>query len=344
MRSFPFFLCLSLLFWQGSSQNQISAQEDPKPKLQRYEISKPLMGVKFRLVVYAPNIELARQGLIAAVERIAELEECLSDYDPDSEISKLARNAKPDVPVQVSEDLMNVLLLSEEIHTRSAGSFDPTVAPLSKLWRVARREKKLPENAAIERSKQKVGWDHLRLDKSKRTVTFCRSGMELDFGGIAKGYAADEAIRILEKNKLPRSLVDAGGDVTVGDPPPEKKGWSIAISDKEGERLTLANASVATSGDRYQYIEHEGKRYSHIIDPRTGWGITNRRLVTIVCKGKNAGASADGWASALSVMPYDVLKNKASTLDLTGIKIEFVGKSDDPKSRQKLLTHGLLAK
>ena len=306
--------------------NTANAQDE---KLKRFEVSKRVMGVEFGLIVYAKNLDQARKAIVAVFERLADLEECMSDYDPDSELSKLCKSAIPGHPFKVSDDLFEVLKISDSIYRTSNGSFDPTVGTLSKIWRKARATQTVPTKDVIQSAMKKVGWQHVKLDAKNHTVTFDKDQIQLDLGGIAKGFAADEAIRIFREQGLSICLIDASGDVTVGDPPPGKKGWSIAISAEKGKRISLANGSVASSGDRYQHLEKDGKRFSHIIHPKTGWGMTDRRFVSVVTSNvKRPGTLADALASAFSVMPLEDIKNQVKKFECDGIRIDHVSKSD----------------
>jgi thiamine biosynthesis lipoprotein len=190
--------------------------------------------------------------------------------------------------VKVSEDLFNVLSRAQEVSRLSHGAFDVTVGPVVKLWRRVRYTKKIPTPEELDRARSLVGYENIRLDPRERTVQLRKEGMRLDLGGIAKGYAADAALEVLKRRGLPRALVAMGGDIAVNDPPPGTEGWKVAIAslmnpDSEPSRfLLLAHAAVSTSGDAEQYIEIDGKRYSHIVDPHTGIGLIGRVSVTVV--------------------------------------------------------------
>jgi thiamine biosynthesis lipoprotein len=162
-----------------------------------------------------------------------------------------------------------------------------------------------PDQKTIDEALSHVGYTHISLDPQASTITLAKPGMQLDFGAIAKGYACDEALKVLAKHGLTRALVEAGGDMACGDAPPGKAGWTIAIEAlaKENEQqprfLTLKNCGVATSGDAYQFIEFDGVRYSHIVNPKTGVGLTHRSSVTVIAPD---GTTADALASAVSVL------------------------------------------
>lgn len=266
------------------------------------------MGVPFRIVAYATNASQAELAADAAYRRVEALNAVFSDYEPDSEINRLCHETPPGKPAPVSPDLWRVLERSQDLARRTDGAFDVTVGPVVQLWRRARRHRALPPDHLLQAARQRVGWQHLRLDPRTRTVTFLVPDMRLDFGGIAKGFAADEALRVLRDHGLSRALVAAAGDTTVGDPPPDRPGWRITIGLADATNapparvVSLHNASVATSGDVFQRLEIDGIRYSHIVDPRTGVGLTDHSLVTILAKD---GLTADSLATAVSVLGPD---------------------------------------
>jgi len=266
----------------------------------RFEYTAPHMGTTARLVVYASNLAQADAGARAAFARMAELEARLSDYREDSEVSTLDRSAGGPAVV-VSRDLFEVLSRAQELARRSEGAFDVTAGALSRVWRTARRTGTLPDPAEIVAARGLVGHSHLELLPAARRARLDRPGMRLDLGGIAKGYAADEALRVLKKTRLPRSLVVLGGEVVAGSPPPGLSGWTVAVRTPgpAPEPLLVADAAVSTSGDEEQWLEVDGVRYSHVYDPRTGQALTGRRSVTVVAR---EGMDADILATAVSVL------------------------------------------
>ncbi len=272
--------------------------------LSRFEFSQPHMGTQFQIIVYAPDAATASRASDAAFERIARLDDTMSDYHPSSELMFLCQRAGGQ-PVPVSEDLFQVLARSQELAERTNGAFDVTVGPVVRLWRRARRQHELPPPEELARARELVGHAKLRLDPRARTAQLLQKGMLLDLGGIAKGYAADQALVVLKKHGITSALVAAGGDIAVSAPPPGREGWRIGIAplespDKPPTRfLLLHDAAVSTSGEAEQYLEIAGKRYSHIVDPRTGVGVVGRSSVTIVAP--NA-TTSDGMATAISVL------------------------------------------
>src|SRR5205823_12157791 len=179
------------------------------------------------------------------------------------------------------------------------------VGPVVSLWRKARREKRLPDPAKLAAAMSAVGYQKLRLDAKRHTAELLGPHMRLDLGAIAKGYAADEAIKILRLMGVTRALVSGGGDMAAGDPPPGKNGWRVEVAPLDAPNapparfVWLANAGLATSGDLFQHLEINGKRYSHIVDPHTGVGLTDHSLVTVIAPD---GITADGLSTAISVL------------------------------------------
>ena len=264
-------------------------------RLSRFEFEETHMGSPFHLVLYSTDEATARRASRAAFDRIAALNAVLSDYDPESELSRLSQ-AAGGPPVRVSADLFDVLERSRRMSERSGGAFDVTIAPVGRLWRRARRDGKLPDPARIAEARQLVGSDKMVLDPKARTVRLLKPGMKLDVGGIAKGYAAQAALDVLKAAGVTRALVGGAGDIVVGDPPPDADGWKIAIAPldpKLGDRpptLLLKNAAVSTAGDAERFVVIDGHRYSHIINPATGLGHEDRAAVTVVAPD---GATAD---------------------------------------------------
>jgi thiamine biosynthesis lipoprotein len=240
----------------------------------------------------------------AAFERISTLDAIMSDYQADSELMKLC-DQPINQPVPVSADLFAILERAQRFSELSGGAFDVTVGPLVRLWRFARKKKVLPTPIEVTAASGAVGFKNLRLNRKDRTVTLLAPGMRLDLGGIAKGYAADQALRLLHDKGISRALVAASGDIALGDPPPGMKGWNTGITaiDVKGNDpshgLVLRNQGISTSGDTEQYVEIDHVRYSHIVDPRTGLGLTNRIQVTVVAPDAT---TTDALATALCVL------------------------------------------
>jgi thiamine biosynthesis lipoprotein len=275
--------------------------------LVRYQATEPHMGVLFTLVLYAPDRDTANAGFDAAYARIRHLNGVLSDYDSSSEARQLCASAPHSLGVSVSDDLCRVLEHAQRLSVRTGGAFDVTVGPLTKLWRRARRRREYPPPDRLQDARSSVGYRFVELDAANRRVRLTRGDMRLDFGGVAKGYAADEALKVLLEKGIDRALVNASGDVATGRPPPGKMGWTVGIAPLEpggppSRFVQLAGAAIATSGDAFQFVEIDGVRYSHIVDPRSGNGISSRSSVSVIASDCT---TADGLASAVSVLGPD---------------------------------------
>jgi FAD:protein FMN transferase len=268
--------------------------------LERFEAVEPHMGTLFRITVYAPGPVAARAATGAAFARVKQLDEALSDYRPDSELMRLTRHA-PAEWVQVSKDLFHVLEVSQRLARDTDGAFDVTAGPVIRLWREARRTRILPSKEAITEALSRSGYKHLALDDRRRAVRLDIAGMQLDLGAIAKGYAAGEALEVLKRRGLKRVMIAASGDIALGSPPPGTKGWRILIEPSETTQqvLLLRNSAVSTSGDRNQFVEIGGKRFSHTIDARTGMALTDSRGVTVVAR---RAIDADSLATAACIL------------------------------------------
>jgi thiamine biosynthesis lipoprotein len=273
--------------------------------LNRYEFDQPEMGSPFRIVLYAPNPAIAEKASASAFQRIKQLNDMMTDYDSDSELSKLSRTSGQGRPVHVSHDLWVVLQRAQSLAERSGGAFDITVGPYVNLWRQARREGTLPDPTRLQKATQSVGYKNVKLDPAAQTVTLLAPNMRLDLGGIAKGYAVDQAVRVLSLFGVGCALVSGGGDLEVSGPPPGKRGWRIELPPLDASNappariVLLSHAGLSTSGDLFQRVEVNGKRYSHIVDPRTGMGLTDHSLVTVIAPDD---FTADGLTKVMSVL------------------------------------------
>ena len=282
----------------------LAAQPAPASALARHEFAQPHMGTTFRIVLHAESPALASRAAAAAFARVAALDAALSDYRADSELTALVRRAGGP-PVPVGPDLFDVLREAQAWARRSQGAFDVTVGPVVQLWRRARRIGEMPAEAALAAARALVGQERLVLDARERTARLAAEGMRLDLGGIAKGFAADEAQAVLRAHGVTSALVAAGGDVVVSGPPPGRAGWSVEIAlpaplrDPLAPPLELREAAVSTSGDAEQYVVLDGVRYSHIVDPRTGMALAGRSAAAVIAP---RGTVSDALATAVSVL------------------------------------------
>lgn len=266
-------------------------------------VSQPHMGTIVRIVADCDDAEKFQKATDTAFDRIRAIEQICSDYRSDSEVLQLSGKSPTTEPISVSDDLWNVLSKAQEVNLASQGAFDVTVGPLTKEWRRFRRRGQL-DRERIEKVLAAVGAKHLQLHEKSQSASLATSDMRIDLGGIAKGYAIDVALAVLSEQGITRALVDAGGDIAVTGAPRGELGWRVGIAGLNPKAppilvTHIANSAVATSGDAFQFLEHEGKRYSHVLDPRTGYGVEHRGTVTVFAE--NA-TEADAWASAVSVL------------------------------------------
>ncbi|MEX1049708.1 MAG: FAD:protein FMN transferase [Akkermansiaceae bacterium] len=245
----------------------------------------PLMGTRFSVVCYAEDRAFAEKAAETAFSIAEEVNQVASDYLPESELSRLASHAAG-TPISLSPLLYEILDHSRRLAETTGGTFDPTLGPLTKLWREARDCGRLPEPTALRAARAATGWRHFTLDPESRRITLRRENMAFDLGGVAKGYAADLMLESLAAAGISRAMIAAGGDIRLGDPPPGRDGWRVALQTfdplRPNEILILANAAVSTSGDLYQSVEIGGVTYSHILDPTTGLGLTRRIAASVV--------------------------------------------------------------
>ena len=259
------------------------------------------MGTQVRILIDVEDELEAREAANAAFQRISRLEMVLSDYNPRSEVRLLEAAARGQ-PHQASPDLCSAMNRSLELSSRTGGAFDVTCGSLTRLWRAAFKTGQPPSDVELSKAMGSVGWEGVEVDEESGTITLLDEGTTIDFGGFGKGLAADAALAVLVEHGCARSLVDVGGDLAIGDPPRDRSGWTVGIALDEDEptrKVIVANCGIATSGDAEQFLEHEGVRYSHVLDPRTGRALTTGYAVTV--RAADA-TSADAYASALSVL------------------------------------------
>ena len=344
----PLILCIigfsdSLLLAQSSD----SVRADPKQPLLRFELSVPSMGSHVDFVVYAHSERQAKLVIDAGLGEIERLSALLSNYDSSSEISKLC-SAPTNHWTPVSRDLSTVLMHSRRWFQLSDGKFDITVGPLTELWRTGRQRKQIPTQVEIADAKRRCGWEFVGLDsglsgdESKQPIAFSllKPKMKLDLSGLAVGYIVDAVFDKMAASGSRSILVNAGGDIRVGSPPPESHGWRITIAGLGKDAppiamLRIKDCAVTTSGDLNQFVEIDGRRYSHFIDPETGDPIECRQSVTAIAA---TTVDADAGATAMAVLGM----NRASELfdNLPLIEAIFVqaGPDDSMPMRMRWLT------
>jgi thiamine biosynthesis lipoprotein len=234
------------------------------------------MGTTFAVEIYGGDRNRAKDCAVRALDEARRLDRLLSNYIPGSEISKVNAGAAVS-PVPVSRETFKLLRACIRYSQKSEGTFDITVGSLMKVWGFYRGSGRLPSPAEIEAAEKDVGYRNLQLDQARLTVRFHRPGLNLDPGGVGKGYAVDRMVRVLRRLGVTSALVSAGGSSIygIGAPPDDPRGWLVSIQDPRDEHATVAdvylkNKSLSTSGSYEKFFWAEGKLYSHIMDPRTG--------------------------------------------------------------------------
>lgn len=266
--------------------------------LQRFAYSQVHMGGRVDVTLYADSQDTAEAAARAAFAEYARLEDVFSDYRPSSELMRLCAKAGTG-PVAVSSELFEILTFAGRVTEWTAGAFDVTASPLIRLWRAARQTGTKPTFTQRLDALKLVGWQNVSLDPVRQTVDLHFAGMQLDLGGIAKGYANDAALRALSDHGVDRAMVEAGGDIGFSGPPPGALGWSVRVRGLP-DVFFLRHCAMSTSGDTEQFIDIEGVRYSHVVDPWTGLGVTNRVQATVIAP---RGLVTDPLATALCVDP-----------------------------------------
>lgn len=254
---------------------------------QRVEANIDAMGSTYTIVAYGGDEARLRAAVEDASEEARRLDHLLSNYIPSSEWSQVNREAASQ-PVRVSTELFHLLAACVEYSRESEGAFDITVGPLMKVWGFYKGSGHLPHRAEVRGAMAKVGYQNILLDQAEHTVRFAKEGVEMDPGGIGKGYAVDKMVEILREDGVKSALVSASGSSIYGlGAPPDEPGWKIKIRDpkdasKTAAEVILKDNSLSTSGNYEKFFFAEGKLYSHIMDPRTGYPSEGMLSVSVV--------------------------------------------------------------
>ena len=277
-------------------------------KVEGYQREFAALGTRVTLTAFHQDAQLVDTSFAEAQALVDHLGSILTDYDPNSEtrrLSELACNRSQ----KVSYELFQVLELSDSWYTRTEGVFDSSLGQLTRLWRKYRRARRVPPPDLIQQALASSGWEHVQLDRDSHEVTLNQASgrppIQFDFGAIGKGYIVDRVFELLQDRGLAVTLVNISGNMRCGAAPPDRSGWRIAIAplEQDGEplrRLALCNSAIATSGDLWQYIEIDGIRRSHILDPATGYGVEGPIAATAIA---SSAADADALATAACILP-----------------------------------------
>jgi FAD:protein FMN transferase len=256
--------------------------------LLRLEKSADAMGAVFSVVLYGTNPEAMEAAADAALADTQRLDDLLSNYRPGSEWSRVNRDAAGK-PVKVSAELFQVLSDCLAYSRASQGAFDITVGPLMKVWGFYKGTGHLPDPSKVTQALANVGYRHIHLDAAAQTVSFDQAGIEMDPGGIGKGYAVDRMVAILKQHGVEQALVDGAGSSIygLGAPPDEPRGWTVNIKqpgrpDRSAAQVFLKDMSMSTSGSYEKFFRAEGRTYAHIMDPRTGYPAQGSASVSVI--------------------------------------------------------------
>jgi len=289
------YVCLLMMLVVGSWVT-LNAQK-------KYAFQHMQMGTSFTLTLWADDSIRAKKDCRKTFHVLDSLNYILSDYLPTSELNALSKTAGKDSMVVVGKHLWTVLQAAHEISHQSKGAFDASIGPLSRRWRKAFRRQEFPDEEELVDLQSCVGYRNIKFYPSTRAIKLQVTRMKLDLGGIAKGYAVDCMKSTLHKLGYQNFLIDGGGDLCAVGKGEDGEGWKVALPN--GDSFMLVNQSIATSGKTYKYLEWKGQKYSHIIDPRTGKGVSHDWTVTVIA---DECMKADAWASALSVMGKEIGK------------------------------------
>jgi thiamine biosynthesis lipoprotein len=251
------------------------------------------------------NVPMGQTVAAKVLDEIDRLERILTIYDAKSEVSRLNQLAH-ERPIHLSDEVFEVLSLAQKLGAETAGAFDVTTGPFTKAWGFFQRQPRVPSGEALARATHIVGMHHVRLDAASRTLRFNTPGVEINLGSIGKGYALDRGADVLHRESLKAALLDAGRSsvLAIGHPPREERGWLIGIADPRDPqsnvaRIWMRDRALATSAASYQFIQHDGKRLGHIINPRTGCPAQGVQSATVLAP---TAAEADVLSTAFYIM------------------------------------------
>jgi thiamine biosynthesis lipoprotein len=281
----------------------------------RYEASHAAMGAVFTIVAYGSEARYLAQVVNEAFEEIDRLDAQMSNYRPESELEGINHRAGREavlVEPKLFQLIRDALCYSEE----TGGAFDVTVGPLVKAWGFFRGQGRVPPRGELSEVLKRVGYRHLKLDPATRTIRFDTDGVELDLGGIAKGYAVDQAVEILRSNGVTSALVSSGtSSLYALGAPPSERGWKVTLRDpykaeKVGDVVHLKNYSLSASGNYEKFFQLRGKTYCHILDPRSGRPVENMLATAVLAP---RAVQSDALSTAFFVLGVKGSRNYLST-------------------------------
>lgn len=282
------------------------------PRLAVYEETRFVMGTAATVRALAPEEATARRAVAAAFDALAESERIASYGEDGSELARVNR-AAAETPVVVSAELFGLLERSLAVAAATDGYFDPTIAPVLDLYGIKNGTPRWPADVEVAAARALVGYRGVRLDRRARAVAFARKGMKLDLSGVAAGWAVDRAVGAAAKAGAAAVLVDGGGEVSCFGGERAGRPWRVGIRHPRAAglygRIDVAAGAAATAGDYEQVFEVGGRRFSHFFDPFTGRPAARAASVTVFLPAATDNAVADGWSTALAVMPPATAEN-----------------------------------
>uniref|UniRef100_UPI003217B638 FAD:protein FMN transferase n=1 Tax=uncultured Draconibacterium sp. TaxID=1573823 RepID=UPI003217B638 len=304
-RYFTIILLITFLAFQSVAQ-------------QPFKRTLKLMGSRFDITVVANNESEANQFIYLAVAEISRIEKLISSWDANSETSKINANAGIK-PVRISPELFHLIERAIGISKLTDGAFDISYASMDKIWKFDGSMTKMPSEETIKASVARVGFNNIELDKNASSVFLKKVGMKIGFGAIGKGYAADKAKALLMKDGVSAGIINASGDMNTWGKQPDGEYWKVAITNPMNKNkafalLPLKEGAVVTSGNYEKYVNFNGKRYTHIIDPRTGYPASGIISVTVFAPQAEL---ADALATSIFVMGIDVGLDRINQLPKT---------------------------
>jgi len=266
--------------------------------LHRYEAGRMSMACEYAIEAWGRDLDALPRIVDEAFDEVDRIDRLMSHYKANSPLSRVNREAAQH-PVAVEPELFEFIVDAMRYHRESGGTFDITVGPLMKAWGFFRGDGRMPSEDELAAARRLVGGTHVTLDPVSRTIAFDEPGVELDLGGIAKGYAVDRVVELLKRRQIATALVSAGGSTIYGlGAPPSTGGWQVELQDPIDSRktafaITLKDRALSVAGSSEKAFDVEGVRYSHIMDPRTGRPAQGVLSVAVLASSGTAGDALD---------------------------------------------------
>ncbi len=291
-----------------------------------------LMGCRFELTAVATTDTVAWNAVNAGIAEIDRIEKLISSWDPNSQTSQI-NQAAGIAPVKVDQELFDLIFRAKKVSELTDGAFDISFASMDRIWTFDQTEQTLLDAQKVKHAAAKINWQNIVLDRTAQSVFLKETGMKIGFGAIGKGYAANKAKQLMQEiTGVKGGLVNASGDLIAWGASTNPEGWQIQITDPSNKTKTLGNIAlndmaIVTSGDYEKYFRSQGKRYAHIINPKTGYPTTGIKSVSIICPDAEL---ADALATSVFVLGIEEGLNLINQLN----RIECLIISDEDKIHQ----------